>query len=105
MLQYREVSCVGSQLAYHRQCCSVKKYGYDRSLHGCTMRLKWVAGAWTPDLEEGKQRHYEKANSSMDCNGGMGFLLTATNRRTWNCLRLDAIFVTIHAVEELARGN
>nr|POF14973.1 hypothetical protein CFP56_63311 [Quercus suber] len=69
------------------------------------MRLKWVARALTPDLEEGKQKYYEKANSSMDCNEEMGFLLIATNRRTWNCLRLDAIFVTIHAVEELARGN
>ena len=105
MPKYREVSCVGSQLAYHCQCCSVKKYGYDRSRHGCTMRLKWVAGALTPDLEVGKQQYYEKANSSMDCNAGMGFLLTATNRRTRNCLRLDAIFVTIPAVEELARGN
>ena len=105
MPKYREVSCVGSQLAYRRQCYSVKKYGYDKSRHNCTVHLKWVARALTPDLEEGNQQYYEKANSSMDCNGGMGFLLTATNRRTWNCLRLDAIFVTIHAVEELARGN
>ena len=102
MLEYREVPCVGSQLAYHRQCCSVNKYGYDKSRHGCTMRLKWVARALSLALEEGKQQYYEKANSSMDCNGGMGFLLTARNRRTWNCLRLDAIFVTMHAAEELA---
>ena len=40
----------------------------------------------------------------MDCGGGTKFLLTATNRRTWNSLKLHALLEDIVQLKSEQKG-
>ena len=102
--KYREVASVRTWLAYPSQCCSINKHSYHKKrkgLHhpfemGCQsfdtfffLRVKVLI----LDLEEGEQKQNQKAKCGMECGAEIKFLLTATNRKTWNCLRLHTILV------------